>query len=132
MQHREADILEKKPQGRYKYFVTETSRTEEVWALSDQEGWLILGEAGSAAQGVMPIFPGQSYAEAYRQSGGLDEYACETIDLNEFIEWLPDLQQKSIQVAVFPHPDPEQPCIVTNAEKLAKDFRVQFAKEKGE
>lgn len=132
MQHREADILGKKPQGRYMYFVTEVSRTEEVWALGDDEGWLILGEAGSEAQGVMPIFPNQTYAEAYRQSGDLHEYTCETIDLNEFMEWLSDLQQQRIQVAVFPHPDPDIPCIVTNAEKLAKDFRAQFEKEKGE
>jgi Protein of unknown function (DUF2750) len=36
------EILARKPESRYKYFIRVVAAEEEVWGLADDEGWLML------------------------------------------------------------------------------------------
>lgn len=49
------EILAKKPESRYKYFVRTVVAEEEVWGLADEEGWLLLEDKDDTD--VLAVFP---------------------------------------------------------------------------
>lgn len=124
-----AEILERKPESRYKYFIRTVAAEEEVWGLADEEGWLMLevdGEEGDA----LAVFPNPEFAEIFKKEGGFDEFEVEPLDLYEFFEWLEDFKLENMRVAVFPTPNFQS--AVMRPEVVRADFEAAFAKEAGE
>jgi hypothetical protein len=122
------EILAKKPENRYKYFIKTVASEEEVWGLADEEGWLMLeieGEEGDA----LAVFPNQEFVEIFRKEGGFEEFQVEALDLFEFFEWLEDFEAQKMQVAVFPTPNFQS--AVMRPEIVREDFEAEFAKEQG-
>ncbi len=120
------EILAKKPESRYKYFVRTVAAEEEVWGLADEEGWLLL-EDDEDDTDVLAVFPNPEFAEIFRDKGGFDEFKVEVLDLYEFLEWLNDFEKEKMKIAVFPTPD-FQSAVMT-PERLRADFKAEFDKE---
>jgi len=121
------EILAKKPESRYKYFIRTVAAEEEVWGLADDEGWLLLevdGEDGDA----MAVFPNAEFAEIFRDAGDFAEFRVEVLDLFEFFEWLEDFEAQKMRVAVFPTPNFQS--AVMRPEIVRADFEIEFEKEK--
>ncbi len=121
------EILAKKPENRYKYFIKTVVTEEEVWGLADEEGWLLL-EDDEDNTDVLAVFPNPEFAEVFREKGGFEEFQVEPLDLSEFLEWLDDFEKEKMKVAVFPTPD-FQSAVMT-PERLRADFQAEFDKEK--
>jgi len=122
------EILARKPESRYKYFIRTVAAEEEVWGLADEEGWLMLeieGEVGDA----LAVFPNPEFVEIFRKEGGFEEFQIEALDLYEFFEWLEDFGEQKMKVAVFPTPNFQS--AVMRPEIVREDFEAEFAKEQG-
>lgn len=121
------EILAKKPENRYKYFIKTVAGEEEVWGLADEEGWLLLEDDDDDTE-VLAVFPNPEFAEIFREKGGFEEFQVEALDLYEFMEWLDDFEKEKMKVAVFPTPD-FQSAVMT-PRRLKDDFQIEFDKEK--
>ncbi len=121
------ETLARKPESRYKYFIRTVVTEEEVWGLTDDEGWLML-EDDEDNTDVFAVFPNAEFAEIFRKEGGYDEFRVEAMDVFEFVEWLDDFEVEKMKVGVFPTPDFQ--CAVMTPERLREDFQVAFDKEK--
>lgn len=120
------EILAKKPENRYKYFIRTVAAEEEVWGLADKEGWLLLEDDDDDTD-VLAVFPNPEFAEIFREKGDFGEFQVEALDLYEFMEWLDDFEIEKMKVAVFPTPD-FQSAVMT-PQRLKIDFQEQFDKE---
>lgn len=123
------EILAKKPEKRYNYFIKTVCAEEEVWGLSDDEGWLLLEDDEDDTE-VMAVFPNAEFAEVFRVQCGYDEFKVTSLDLYEFVDWLDDFEKEKLKVAVFPTPD-FQSAVMT-PQRLKDDFQTEFDKETGE
>lgn len=120
------EILAKKPENRYKYFIKTVAAEEEVWGLADEEGWLLLEDDDDDTE-VLAVFPNPEFAEIFREKGGFEEFQVKALDLYEFMEWLDDFEKEKMKVAVFPTPD-FQSAVMTPG-RLRADFKEEFDKE---
>jgi len=120
------EILAKKPENRYKYFIRTVVAEEEVWGLADEEGWLLLEDEDDDTD-VLAVFPNPEFAEVFREKGEFEEFQVEVLDLYEFLEWLNDFEKEKMKIAVFPTPD-FQSAVMT-PERLRADFKAEFDKE---
>ena len=120
------EILAKKPESRYKYFVRTGVAEEEVWGLADEEGWLLLEDEEDDTD-VLAVFPSPEFAEVFREKGGFEEFRVEVLDLYEFMGWLDDFEKEKMKIAVFPTPD-FQSAVMT-PKRLRADFQTEFDKE---
>jgi Protein of unknown function (DUF2750) len=123
------EILAKKPENRYKYFIKTVSAEEEVWGLTDDEGWLML-EVEGEDQDALAVFPAAQFAEIFQKGGDFADMRVEALDLSEFMEWLDDMEIEKLKVAVFPTPSFQS--AVMRPEVIIEDFEEQFEKEEGE
>jgi len=121
------EILRKKPENRYKYFVKRAVAEEEVFGLFDDEGWLILEQDD---KDVMLLFPDLEFAEYFRKEGGFDDFRVENLDLIELMEWLDDFKNEGLMVAAFPTPD--FLSVVIQPETLKTDIQELLDREEGE
>ncbi|MFN0013016.1 MAG: DUF2750 domain-containing protein [Saprospiraceae bacterium] len=121
------EILAKKPESRYKYFIRTSAAHEEVWGLVEgEDGWLLL-EDDEDDSDVFAVFPNAEFAEIFREKGGFDEFNVQALDLAEFLEWLSDFEEDKMKIAVFPTPDFQ--CAVMTPDRLRVDFQTEFDKE---
>ena len=120
------EILVRKPESRYKYFIRTTVAEEEVWGLADEEGWLML-EDDSDDTDVLAVFPNPEFAVVFQEAGGFGDFKVEALDLYEFLEWMEDLEEQKIKVGVFPTPDFQ--CAVMTPDRLVEDYQAAFDKE---
>ncbi len=112
-------IWAKPPLKRYAYFMETVVREEAVWGLSDEEGWLLLDVATEPPASAFIAFPQEQFADVFCQQLGLENMQPAPIDLVEFVEWLDDLQQQDIRMAVFPTANLES--TVVEAAQLKRD-----------
>ncbi|MEQ1747052.1 MAG: DUF2750 domain-containing protein [Saprospiraceae bacterium] len=121
------EILAKKPESRYKYFIRTAAAHEEVWGLVEgEDGWLLLEDAEDDSD-VFAVFPNAEFAEVFREKGGFEEFKVQALDLAEFMEWLSDFEEEKMKIAVFPTPD-FQSAVMT-PERMRTDFQTEFDKE---
>ncbi len=123
------EILAKKPENRYKYFIKTVSEEEEVWGLTDDEGWLML-EVEGEEQDALAVFPAAQFAEIFQKGGDFADMRVEALDLSEFMDWLEDMETEKLKVAVFPTPSFQS--AVMRPEVIIEDFEEQFDKEEGQ
>lgn len=120
------ETLARRPESRYKYFIRTVMAEEEVWGLTDDEGWLML-EDDEDGTDVIAVFPNPEFAEIFKKGGDYEEFKPEALDLFEFVDWLDDFETEKMKVAVFPTPDFQ--CAVMTPARLRDDFKVAFDKE---
>lgn len=120
------EILAKKPEKRYNYFIKTVCAEEEVWGLADDEGWLLLEDDEDDTE-VLAVFPSPEFAEIFRTKGEFEEFKVASLDLYEFVDWLDDFEKEKMKVAVFPTPD-FQSAVMT-PQQLKDDFQTEFDKE---
>jgi hypothetical protein len=120
------EIIAKAPEKRYKYFIREVMDSEEVYGLSDDEGWLLLGE-NDDNQDVIPFFPRFEFAEAFRMQTGLTDNKVDILDLAEFMEWCDDFEKDKLKIAVFLNSDYQG--VVLEASRLKADIQKELDKE---
>lgn len=127
------EILAKKPEKRYNYFIKTVVETEEIWGLADQDdGWLMLeDDEDTNASDVIAVFPQREFAEHFCKAGAFeDEFKAEPIDLYEFMEWLEDFEADGVTVGVFPTPDFQ--CAVMYPQRVADDLNAELDKQDGD
>lgn len=101
----EIEKLFKKPgEKRYEYFVKQVADSEAVFGLADDEGWVLLGDDDDNTD-ILPLFPYAEIAEEFRTKAGFDSEKVEPLDVNELLEWLDDMENDGMLVAVFPNPE---------------------------
>ncbi len=120
------EVLAKKPENRYKYFIRTVVAEEELWGLADEEGWLLLEDDSDGTE-VLAVFPQPEFATIFQEAGGYHEFQVEPLDLYEFLDWLDDFEKENMKVAVFPTPD-MQSAVLPPA-RLRADFQQEFDKE---
>jgi|JI8StandDraft_1071087.scaffolds.fasta_scaffold96773_2 Protein of unknown function (DUF2750) len=99
----EVDKLFKKPgEKRYDYFIKTVADTEEVYGLADEEGWALIGDEEVDGD-IIPLFPHAELAERFRVENDFEEYGIGIVDVNELLEWLDEMEEEGMQVAVFPN-----------------------------
>ncbi len=122
----EIEKLFKKPgEKRYAYFIKTVADTEEVFGLADEEGWLLLGDDDNEeGEDILPLFPGAEFAERFRVEHGFEEYGIGIVDVNELLEWLDEMEEENMVVAVFP--DLLASGVVTKPANLKEDIQAEL------
>jgi len=124
----EIDKLFKKPgEKRYDYFIKTVADTEEVYGLADEEGWALIGDEEMDGD-ILPLFPHPELAERFRVENEEEfgEYAIGILDVNELLEWLDDMVEEGMLVAVFP--DLQISGAVIAPQHLKKDLEDELEK----
>ncbi|MCC6410254.1 MAG: DUF2750 domain-containing protein [Saprospiraceae bacterium] len=119
-------VFKKPGEKRYSLFIREVVKSEVVYGLSDEEGWALLGDDNDDAD-IIPLFPGAEYAEAFRIAAEFEEYNVEALDVNELMEWLDEMEEDKLLVAVFPNT--EFNGVVVEPSHLKADLQKEFDKE---
>ena len=88
--------------ARCKHFIGRAADYERVWGLRDATGWVAVAD-DTGAPGFA-VWPHPDYAQACATAAFAGCVPAE-IDVHAFIkEWLPDMTEREVSVAVFPTP----------------------------
>lgn len=88
--------------ARFKHFIGRAADCERLWGLRDATGWVSLADDTGAIG--FPVWPHPDYAQACATEAWAGSLPAE-IDVHEFVEeWLPDMTEREVSVAVFPTP----------------------------
>ena len=103
---------------RYLYFLNKTSDWGEVWGLTNDGGWALVG---SEDEGELVLFwPAKAFAAACCAETWL-AYRPQSILITDFVQkWLPGMIRDGRKAAVFPLPDGHG--IAIPPEKLLTDL----------
>ncbi len=72
-----------------------------VFGISDDEGWAMLGDDDDTD--IILLFHDHSVAEAFRKAAGFDDCAVEKVPMDELLEWLDEMEEDEMMVAVCPN-----------------------------
>ncbi len=86
---------------RLAYFLKTVASTKVVYGLSDEEGWALLGDDNDVD--ILPLFPHAEMAEAFRKAADFEGYAVEKVEMEELLEWLEEMEEDQLMVAVCPN-----------------------------
>ncbi|QIL78373.1 DUF2750 domain-containing protein [Hymenobacter sp. HDW8] len=100
--HKLQNILNLPAQERYGYFIRKAVDFEAVWLVKDKEGVVMLGD-DSGSQ-CLPVWPEKAFAEQHI-TGDWESYLVEEMRLEDFLDWLEELQEERIHIAAFPKED---------------------------
>jgi hypothetical protein len=126
MNQADIDKIFKRPgEKRYDYFIKAVVESEEIYSLYDDEGWALLGDQEDAD--ILPLFPSEAFAEAFRAAADFEEFRVEVLDIHELMEWLDEMEEDNMLVAVFPNP--EFNGAVVKPQQLKADIQKEFDKE---
>jgi hypothetical protein len=97
-----AALLSSDGPARFKHFIGRATDFEVVWGLRNTDGWVSLAD-DTGARGF-PVWPHPDYATACATESWADCLPAK-IDVHEFTEeWLPDMAEQQVRIAVFPTP----------------------------
>lgn len=96
-----ANIFKLPGEKRLAAFIDSVATTKQVYGLSDDEGWALLGDDNDAD--ILPLFHDHELAEAFRKAADFKQYEVEMLEIDELIEWLGDLEEDDMMVAVCPN-----------------------------
>ncbi|MEW9798637.1 DUF2750 domain-containing protein [Alteromonas sp. CYL-A6] len=117
-----AQSLELDSESRYALFLTYIPKSDEVWLLQGDAGFLMMEEAG---QTLLPVFPHRDLAQRWcddktaagEQTGESQPVA---VPLTAFCDtWLPGLDKNAVALLVFPVVGAENDHLVSAADMLA-------------
>ena len=105
----------------YAHFVKRVAQHEEVWALRDEGGWVMVGDDDGHV--LLPVWPHARYAAACAAHAREE---AEPIDIDDFVEeWLPGLEADGYGVAVFPRP-PDGEAVHVDCARLKDDLEAEL------
>lgn len=97
-----AALLSSAGPARFKHFIGRAADCERLWGLRDASGWVGLTDETGAPG--FPVWPHPDYAIACATQNWAGCFPAE-IDVHEFMEeWLPDMTEREVCIAVFPTP----------------------------
>lgn len=85
---------------RYGFFLKEINVNKEVWLLHASAGLYAMLEDNNDNQ-YIPVWPAESDAKAFIDEDW-SEYTTDRMGIGEFLEWLKELNEDDIFIAVFP------------------------------
>jgi hypothetical protein len=101
-QSQRAALLASAGPARFKHFISRAADCERLWGLRDATGWVALADDAGAPG--FPVWPHPDYAQACATETWAGSFPAE-IDVHEFTdEWLPNMAEREVSVAVFPTP----------------------------
>jgi hypothetical protein len=101
-QSQRAALLASAGPARFKHFISRAADCERLWGLRDATGWVAL--ADDTGVPGFPVWPHPDYAQACATETWAGSFPAE-IDVHEFTdEWLPNMAEQEVSVAVFPTP----------------------------
>jgi len=84
---------------RNEYFIKRIVDFEEVWSLTDKNGWVLTEDDSNKK--LAPFWPAKEYA-IYCAKNEWADCAAEKILLEDFVnDWLPGLSRDNIAVSIF-------------------------------
>ncbi len=109
-------LLASTDEARFSYFIDQVKSSQQVWSLSNDEGFVMVEtDEGNCVM----VWPDLDFATQW----AIDEWSdCEpiAITLDEFkTNWLPSLEADNIEIAVFPNIEDEGKLITANALNLS-------------
>ena len=88
---------------RSSHFVGKVADLEQLWAVKNNEGWLV--PVTSEELEYFPVWPHPEYAQRIADDHFPGHKAVE-ISLNEFLShWWPNCEKDKVKIAVFPNKD---------------------------
>lgn len=96
-------VLKLKEINRYEYFIKKVSDWEELWSLSNNEGWVLASD--NQGRYFIPVWPHHRYAQACAQ-GVWEDCQPKSIELDSWLErWIPGMMNDHRIISVFPTPN---------------------------
>ena len=96
-----ANLFKQPGEKRYAYFLQTVNTTRAAYGLSDEEGWVLLGDDDD--QDILPLFSAAVLAENFRKAAGYDDYQVEKIAWEDLLDWLDTMETKGMMVAILPN-----------------------------
>jgi Protein of unknown function (DUF2750) len=120
------NFFKKPAEKRYDHFIKVVADTEEVFSLVyGEEEWALLGDDEDDSN-ILPVFPTMDFARHFRDEADFEEFQVAAIDLNEFLEWLGDMESENMLVAVFPNT--QMSSVVMEPLRLKADLQAELDK----
>jgi len=102
-EHHFANVISMTSNERLWNFVNKVADWEQLWGARNDEGWLV----PVTPEGIeyFPVWPHPDYAQKTTDQR-FPRHRAEEIALDDFLyEWLPQLSNDDVKVAVFPNMD---------------------------
>lgn len=87
---------------RYGYLMRKAADTEAIWVIRDGSQMVMLGEG--TAKKLIPVWPEKAFAE-HHLTGTWAGYRVEEMAVDDFLDWLDQLQKEGVGIAAFPKED---------------------------
>jgi hypothetical protein len=120
-----ADAVEKSPEARFNYFIFRAVKSEEVWTLADENGFVISETEGERS---IPVWPHAEFASEWIQG---DWAGCQPLRIEMAAwrnNWLPGLAADGVVISVFPKAG--QDVVVVDSEELIASFKDEYDAQK--
>jgi len=107
---------------RYSYFIKKVADQRELWGLSTEEGWDLLGD--DRGNEYFPLWPFPQFAELYAADGWTN-HDPSRIGVTDWLDgWTPKMIADGKSVAVFP--TPTDPGLTVALEMLHDDLLAEL------
>ena len=120
-----AEAVEKSPEARFNYFIFRAVKSEEVWTLADENGFVVSEADGERS---IPVWPHAEFASEWIQG---DWSACQPLKIEMGAwrnNWLPGLAADGVVISVFPKAGQE--VVVVDSEELIASFKDEYDAQK--
>jgi hypothetical protein len=107
---------------RYGYFIRTVANFQQVWLIQGNSQYVTLGD--NSEEVSIPVWPEMEFAELLLTADWKD-FAVQSIEVHEFIDWLDDLQSENIRVAGFPLGDLNAVVVSANEMKNHLLYELQ-------
>jgi hypothetical protein len=110
-----AKITQLDAEQRYQYFIDAVADLEQIWILTDDEGFVLVT---AEDERCIPVWPHAEMASLWIE-GDWAQCKAQAVDIATWLDkWTAGLNGDELMVAVFPHAD--QPGVVVEPEELAE------------
>lgn len=116
-----AEAIETSPEARYNYFVFRAVKSEELWTLADDNGF-VLSDCDNEKS--IPVWPHEEFAQEWIKG---DWAQCKPMRIGVMAwreKWLPGLAEDNVVISVFPYAD--QDVVVVDSEELAAALKDEY------
>jgi hypothetical protein len=96
-----ADVFKLPGEQRLALFLENAAKNKTAFGISDEEGWALLGDKDDTD--ILPLFYDADLAESFRKAAGFEGYEVEMLELDELLEWLEDLEEDGMMIAICPN-----------------------------
>lgn len=120
-----AEAVEKSPEARFNYFIFRVVKSEEIWTLADENGFVISEVDGERS---IPVWPHVEFAQEWIKG---DWEKCQPLKIEMAAwrnNWLPGLAADDVVISVFPKSD--QDVVVVDSEEMLESMKDEYEAQK--